>query len=59
MPLLCPWTGLSAPTIFTVLSPGEGNGYPLQYSHLENPMVRGTWQASVRRVEEFKRGLSD
>ena len=40
-------------------SPGEGNGYPLQYSHLENPMVRGTWQASVRRVEEFKRGLSD
>ena len=23
-------------------SPGEGNGYPLQYSCLENPMVRGT-----------------
>ena len=22
-------------------SPGEGNGYPLQYSCLENPMVRG------------------
>ena len=26
-------------------SPGEGNGYPLQYSCLENSMDRGTWQA--------------
>ncbi|KAB0345944.1 hypothetical protein FD755_024401, partial [Muntiacus reevesi] len=25
--------------------PGEGNGYPLQYSCLENPTERGTWQA--------------
>ena len=25
-------------------SPGEGNGNPLQYSCLENPMDRGTWQ---------------
>ena len=25
--------------------PGEGNGYPLQYSCLENPMDRGAWQA--------------
>ena len=24
-------------------SPGEGNGNPLQYSYLENPMDRGTW----------------
>ena len=24
-------------------SPGEGNGNPLQYSCLENPMDRGTW----------------
>ena len=24
-------------------SPGEGNGNPLQYSCLENPMVRGSW----------------
>ena len=24
-------------------SPGEGNGNPLQYSHLENPMDRGAW----------------
>ena len=26
-------------------SPGEGNGIPLQYSCLENPMDRGAWQA--------------
>ena len=26
-------------------SPGEGNGYQLQYSFLENPMNRGAWQA--------------
>ena len=27
-------------------SPGEGNGNPLQYSCLENPMDRGAWQAN-------------
>ena len=26
---------------------GEGNGYPLQYSYLENSMDRGAWQATV------------
>ena len=31
-------------------SPGEGNGNPLQYSCLENPLDRGVWQATVRRV---------
>ena len=25
------------------ISPGEGNGNPVQYSYLENPMDRGTW----------------
>ena len=30
--------------------PGEGNGYPLQYSHLENPIDRGAWRAAVHRV---------
>ena len=29
-------------------SPGEGNGDPLQYSCLENPMDRGAWWATVR-----------
>ena len=31
-------------------SPGEGNGNPLQYSCLKNPMDRGTWQARVQGV---------
>ena len=31
-------------------SPGEGNGNPLQYSWLENPMDRGAWQATVHGV---------
>ena len=31
-------------------SPGEGNGNPLQYSCLENPMEGGAWQATVRGV---------
>ena len=35
------------------LIPGEGNGYPLQYSCLENPMGRGTWKAIVHRVAEL------
>ena len=31
-------------------SPGEGNGSPLQYSCLENPINRGAWQATVHGV---------
>ena len=31
-------------------SPGEGNGYPLQYSCLENSLDRGAWWATVHRV---------
>ena len=34
-------------------SRGEGNGNPLQYSCLENPMDRGSWQATVHRVTEL------
>ena len=30
--------------------PGEGNGNPLQYSCLENPMDGGTWQATAHGV---------
>ena len=33
-------------------SPGGGNGNPLHYSCLENPMDRGAWQATVHRVTE-------
>ena len=40
-------------------SPGEGNGSPLQYSYLENPMDRGTWRATVHGVTKSSTGLSD
>ena len=33
-------------------SSGEGKGYPLQYSCLENSMDRRTWQATVHGVAE-------
>ena len=33
-------------------SPGEGNGYPLQYSCLENSMDRGAWWAIIHGVAE-------
>ena len=33
-------------------SPGEGNGNPLQYSCLENPMDRGAWRATVHGLQE-------
>ena len=31
-------------------SPGVGNGNPLQHSHLENPMDRGAWWATIHAV---------
>ena len=31
-------------------APGDGNGNPLQYSCLGNPMDRGAWRATVHRV---------
>ena len=39
--------------------PGEGNGYPLQYSCLENPMNRGDWWATVHGVTKSRTGLSE
>ena len=33
-------------------SPGEGNGNPLQYSHLGNSMDRGAWWSTVHEVTE-------
>ena len=35
-------------------SPGEGNGAPLQYSCLENPMDGGAWQATVYEVAKSR-----
>ena len=40
-------------------SPGEGNGNPLQYSCLENPMDRGAWQATVHGITKSQTGLSN
>ena len=40
-------------------SPGEGNGYPLQYSCLENSMDRGAWQATVHDIAKSRTQLSD
>ena len=39
-------------------SPGEGNGNPLQYSCLENPMDRGAWQVTAHAVERVGRELA-
>ena len=38
-------------------SPGEGNGNPLQYSCLENPMDRGAWWATVHGVAKSQTRL--
>ena len=40
-------------------SPGEGNGNPVQYSCLENPMDRGAWWATVHGVAKSRTRLSD
>ena len=38
---------------------GEGNGNPLQYSYLENPMDGGAWWAAVHGVAKSRTRLSD
>ena len=40
-------------------SPGEGNGSPLQYCCLENPMDGGAWWATVHGVTKSRTRLSD
>ena len=39
--------------------PGEGNGYPLQYSCLENSVDRGAWQATVPGIAKSLTQLID
>ena len=39
--------------------PGEGKGYPLQYSYLENLMDGGLWHATVHWVTKSRTQLSD
>ena len=40
-------------------SPGEGNGYSLQYPCLKNSMDRGAWRATIHRVAKSWTRLSD
>ena len=40
------------------ISPGEGNGNPLQYSCLENSLDRGAWQAIVHGIAKNLTWLS-
>ena len=37
-------------------SPGEGNGNPLQYAYLENPVDRGAWWAPIHGVAKSQTG---
>ena len=39
--------------------PGGGHDNPLQYSHLENPMDRGAWWATVHGVTKSRTRLND
>ena len=39
-------------------SPGEGNGNPLQYFCLENPMDRGAWKATTMGVTRVRHDLA-
>ena len=40
-------------------SPGGGDGNPLQYSCLENPLDRGAWWATVHRVTKSQTRLKE
>ena len=40
-------------------SPGEGNGNPLQYSCLENPMDKGAWRATADKIEKSQTRQKD
>ena len=45
--------------IYSSVDIGEGNGTPLQYSCLENPMDGGAWWTAVCGVARSQTGLSD
>ena len=46
-------------SLLAIFSSGEGNGTPLQYSCLENPMDGGAWKAAVHGVADSRTQLSD
>ena len=49
----------SQPRGLNLRSLGEGNGYPLQHSCLENSMDRGAWQANIHKVAKSQAWLSN
>ena len=51
-------TPVQSPVSGSGRSPGERNGYPLQYSCLENSMDRGAWQATVHGVQNTTEQLT-
>ena len=59
-PLLSPSPSAFSLSQHQVFQPmnGEGNGNPLQYSCLENPMEGGAWQATVHGVSKSRTGLN-
>ena len=44
---------------YTTQSNGEGNGTPLQYSRLENPLGGGAWWAAIHGVAKSRTRLND
>ena len=48
-----------AKILIQLIGKGEGNGTPLQYSCLENPMDGGAWSAAVHGVAKSQTRLSD
>ena len=56
-----PWGdgGMEFDYISSALLYGEGNGNPLQYSCLENPMDGGAWYATVQGVTKSWTRLSN
>ena len=54
-----PWSKIAGSFISSSLDNGEGNGNPLQYSSLENPMDGGAWWAAVHGVAKRRTQLSD
>ena len=57
--LICSSNFLMLSLGFSMYSMGEGNGNPLQYSCLENPMDGGAWWAAVHGVVKSWTPLSD
>ena len=53
--ILMRWMNLES----IIQSDGQGNGTPLQYSCLENPMDGGPWKAAVHEVAKSQTWLSD